>query len=783
MQNLDAGDDNSTTVCEGAKVDLSTLVSVGGGSFSDPGATGKLSGSMFDTEGLIAGDYTINYTVASGNTCPDDVAVLTITVDAEPDAGANNSASDCPGTIFDLTTLVSVGGGSFSDPNATGGLSGSDFNTTGLAAGDYTINYTVASGNTCPDDVAVITITVENCDIDCENIVCEEQGEIIATECMPNGSVIIQNVTAPFITGVPLEIVWIVSTDGEACPLSELIPVNVGLVYDQFIANGGFGVADPSIPGTSWSFVTDGDNDPLSLTVDNISGTKCYMRCSRPVDCDRFICEAGPVTLSEDYCNAGCPDNIIETVDQGVSGAYVSWEEPTFSSTCPWGGVISGQAEGPASGSFFATGTTTMIRYWAYDGCGFLGDCIFYVTVMEGAPCPNTPDGTPCDDGDDCTENDQYTNCNCAGTVIDSDFDGVCDVDDNCPEVYNPNQEDVDNDNVGDACDAVCNTEGQPCDDYDPCTMNDVLDANCNCAGTLIDIDSDGICDLDDNCPNVYNPNQEDADNDNIGDVCDPCNVALGSPCDDGNACTVGETYDADCNCTGGVVIDSDSDGVCDADDNCPDDYNPNQEDGNNNGIGDACESAGDFCPTDIVMYVSPGQAGTNVTWPDPTWASTCPWGSVVSGLAEGAPSGSFFATGTTTTIRYWAFDGCGFLGNCIFTVTVSQAVVLQDGGLDLSMEANLEAANEDMTTTTAFRLYPNPAKEQLQVDFEAINAERIMIRIVNMQGAEVLRLPYETVQGMNKEIFDISKLSPGVYYLQIQGKEYLQVERFIRAE
>ena len=39
---------------------------------------------------------------------------------------------------------------------------------------------------------------------------------------------------------------------------------------------------------------------------------------------------------------------------------------------------------------------------------------------------------------------------------------------------------------------------------------------------TLDDLDSDGIKDADDNCPNTANPNQEDFDGDNIGDVCDP---------------------------------------------------------------------------------------------------------------------------------------------------------------------------------------------------------------------------------------------------------------------
>jgi len=75
------------------------------------------------------------------------------------------------------------------------------------------------------------------------------------------------------------------------------------------------------------------------------------------------------------------------------------------------------------------------------------------------------------------------------GELQDLDEDGVYDVSDNCGVIYNPNQENIDGDAFGDACD--------------------------------LDIDADGIFNEYDNCPYIPNTNQLDTDNDSIGDVCD----------------------------------------------------------------------------------------------------------------------------------------------------------------------------------------------------------------------------------------------------------------------
>jgi len=59
------------------------------------------------------------------------------------------------------------------------------------------------------------------------------------------------------------------------------------------------------------------------------------------------------------------------------------------------------------------------------------------------------------------------------------------------------------------------------------------------------DGDGDGIHEMADNCPGLYNPLQVDTDNDSVGDLCD----------------------------------------------NCPNDFNPFQEDTDGDGIGDACDT------------------------------------------------------------------------------------------------------------------------------------------------------------------------------------------------
>ena len=96
-------------------------------------------------------------------------------------------------------------------------------------------------------------------------------------------------------------------------------------------------------------------------------------------------------------------------------------------------------------------------------------------------------------------------------TGTDTDGDTIYDPSDNCPNTANNNQSDIDNDQLGDACDPDIDGDG----------VDNTLDAFPNDATESSDSDSDNVGDNTDNCVNATNFDQSDIDSDTLGDACD----------------------------------------------------------------------------------------------------------------------------------------------------------------------------------------------------------------------------------------------------------------------
>ena len=110
-----------------------------------------------------------------------------------------------------------------------------------------------------------------------------------------------------------------------------------------------------------------------------------------------------------------------------------------------------------------------------------------------------------------------------------------------------------------------------------------------------VDVDGDGFC-LEEDC------------DDNNADV-----SQIGDSCDDGNADTIDDVIQADCSCSGTVIVncdDLDNDGIC-ADLDC-DDTNPDIA-----SVGDACDD-GDSDTENDVIQADCSCAGTVVVIPPP---------------------------------------------------------------------------------------------------------------------------------------------------------------------
>ena len=180
-----SGEARDSLLCQGQSVNLFDLLED-----EDPnGAWTNLDGAtnfngttgFFNSTGNPSGTYSFEYSVGANTICGPASSTVTITISNAPSAGSALPGTVCQGETIDLFDFLDNedGGGTFLDISATGGLSGSNFNSQNTTPGIYEFVYQVGGGD-CPMDTETITISVLDAPfagIGRDTIIC--QGESI----------------------------------------------------------------------------------------------------------------------------------------------------------------------------------------------------------------------------------------------------------------------------------------------------------------------------------------------------------------------------------------------------------------------------------------------------------------------------------------------------------------------------------------------------------------------------------------------------------------------------
>ncbi len=318
----------------------------------------------------------------------------------------------------------------------------------------------------------------------------------------------------------------------------------------------------------------------------------------------------------------------------------------------------------------------------------------------------------------------------------DKDGDGICGDVDNCPDIPNADQDDADDDGIGDACDNCIDTKNADQKDEEKDDEGDVV--------------GDGVGDACDNCVDDVNPMQLDSDDDGIGDVCDACPFDPDNDKDEDGICG-----DVDI-CPEDADNDIDGDGVCGDVDNCPITFNPDQVDGDFDGIGNACDSCYD---TDRDRYANPGWPHTNCE------IDNCP---------------DLHNPDQTDTDEDGVGDPCD---NCPEHANPDQEDSDGNGVGDACEATDVGDANEPgLPDYFALRQnYPNPFNPLTEISFALPYASQVRLEIFNVMGQKIATLVEGRLsRGHHSYTWDGSGAASGVYFYRLEASGFSETRKML---
>ena len=89
----------------------------------------------------------------------------------------------------------------------------------------------------------------------------------------------------------------------------------------------------------------------------------------------------------------------------------------------------------------------------------------------------------------------------------------------------------------------------------------------------------------------------------------------------------------------------------------------------------------------------------------------------------------------------------------------------------------------QEETALIATKIYPNPAREVLNIEFQTQDAEDISITITNSLGKMIQTTNNSYDEGIQRESINISQLAKGYYFITIRSENRIETKKFLRVE
>ncbi|HEY0978750.1 MAG TPA: HYR domain-containing protein [Flavobacteriales bacterium] len=309
------------------------------------GASPALNPATF-TQAFAPGAHTINYLISDTHnnttTCSVNVSVVdgqAPTVNCPAPVTAQTPSGSCTAVVSGIAPTVNENCAhtvTYTLSGATTASGSNDASGSTFNLGTTTVTYTVTETNT-PNRVVTCSFNVT-----------------------------VEDVLPPSIT----------------CPAD--ISANTDLGSCSATVTGGLTPTFSDACGGTLSYVvsgaTTGTGTGNLASFSFNQGTSTVTWTATDISNNSTSCSFTVIVTDDEAPEVTCPADISVTSTPALCGTTVNWTEPTYTDNCT--GSTLAQIAGPANGSFFAVGTTT-ITYVATDAAGLTDTCSFTVTVTD----------------------------------------------------------------------------------------------------------------------------------------------------------------------------------------------------------------------------------------------------------------------------------------------------------------------------------------------------------------------------------------------------------------